>query len=96
MENKLKKEFKKFGYGYINISKFSDKAREYILDRYNRGIKQLKSRRNLIWLDMESGYSDNGYTALLGVWKYTKSKGIESSINNKIVYMATLLNNKLI
>lgn len=89
---RIKAEFHKKGYaGNVYVRHFSKEAQEYIIDRHNRGIAELKAMGRY-----PKENKDNGYTALLGVWFYTKSKGIDCAIGLKKVWMATLLNEDLI
>ena len=90
-KERLQKEFISIGYGLMYINDFSEEAKEYIIDRYHRGIEELKAKKEY---PTETG--DNGYTRLLGVWRYTKSGGLDSAISKKTVWMATLLNDELI
>ncbi len=88
---KLMKEFKEIGYGLKSINSFSEDAKNYLKDRHNRGIKELKLKA-----EFPTKTGQNGYTTLLGVWKYTKSRGIKCAIGKKYIWMATILNNNLI
>jgi len=87
---KLLKEFQEIGYGLKYINTFSNEAKEYLMDRYNKGIQELKTKNNY-----PTKTGDNGYTKLLGVWYYTKSKNIQSAIGKKYIWMASILNNNL-
>ena len=89
--NNLKNEFKKIGYGLKNVFQFSQKAQKYIIDRHKRGIKELKRKG-----EYPTQSRDKGYTQLLGIWKFTKSRKIDCAIGLKKVWMATILNNDLI
>ena len=91
LKTKLMKEFKAIGYGQKDISLMTKKVQDYIIDRHNRGIKELKDTNKF-----PTKTGDNGYTSLLGIWGFTKSKGIDCSIGLKSVWMATILNNDLI
>jgi len=90
MQN-LRKEFRKIGYGCKSINLFSQDAKKYIIDRHIRGIEELKR-----FGKYPSETGDNGYTELLGMWSYTKSKGLNCAIGTKQVWMASILNNELI
>ncbi len=89
-EQQLLKEFKDIGYGLKLKCHFSKQAQKYLTDRHNKGIKELKSNGKY---PIETG--ENGYTSLLGVWKFTKSRGLNSAIGIKKIWMATILNNPL-
>lgn len=85
------KEFREIGYGSKDVKSMSQEAQDYILDRYGRGIRELKATNSY-----PTKTGDNGYTVLLGVWSFTKSKGIYCAVGLNKVWMATILNNKLI
>jgi len=85
------KEFKEIGYGSKEVKSMSQEAQKYIIDRHNRGIKELKETD---CYPTKTG--DNGYTVLLGVWRFTKSRGINCAIGLKQVWMASILNNELV
>ncbi len=89
-KEKLLKEFKEKGYGLKLKSHFSEKAQIYLTDRHKKGIQELKSTNQY---PIKTG--DNGYTQLLGVWGFTKSRGISCAIGKKQIWMATVLNNPL-
>ncbi len=91
MTNKMKEEFRGIGFGNKSISIFSEEAKSYLLDRHHRGIEDLKQRG-----EYPSRTGDNGYTPLLGIWRFTKSKGIDCAVGKKHIWMATILNNDLI
>ena len=90
-KTKLKEEFRVKGYGLKLVSCFSKEAQAYIIDRHQRGIKELKLKGKY-----PTKTGDNGYTVLLGVWYFTKSRGFKCAVGKKTVWTATLLNNDLI
>lgn len=92
VNKKLEAEFRERGYaGNVYITSFSKEAQEYIIDRHNRGIAELKAKGKY-----PKENKDNGYTALLGVWYYTKRGGIDCAIGLKKVWMAQLINEDII
>lgn len=91
LKDRLNKEFKQKGYGLKQIKAFSEEAQKYLIDRHNRGLIELKRLKEY---PLKTG--DSGYTRLLGMWRYTKSKGLDASVGLKTAWMATILNNDLI
>lgn len=89
-KTKLLKEFQEKGYGLKLKSHFSKEAQEYLTDRHNKGIQELKDNGNF-----PTEIGQNGYTSLLGVWTFTKSRGISCAIGKKQIWTASVLNNDL-
>lgn len=93
METKEKdiifKEFLIKGYGLHLTKSYSKNAQEYIKDRYKRGVTELKASKGY-----PTKTGENGYTKLLGVWTFTKSRGLDSAIGLKRIWTASILNMK--